>query len=119
MGLEVSDGDVKELIEGHREELTTVELQELEKEQHKIKMDALSSGSEEKEIEEALTSLIKVILAKWMDVKNFAEKYHPNKAQTNRNSIVWNNKTMSHFRNTLRRQKQSSLDRFFSKSQTW
>jgi hypothetical protein len=38
---------------------------------------------------------------------------HPNKAQTNRNSIVWNDQTVSHFRNILRRrQKQSSLDRF-------
>jgi hypothetical protein len=59
------------------------------------------------------TSLIKEIFAKWMNVKNFAEKYHPNKAQTSRNSIVWNDQTMSHFRNILRRkQKQSSLDRF-------
>jgi hypothetical protein len=53
-------------------------------------MDALSSGSEEEEIEEAPTSLIKEIFAKWMDVKSFAENYHPNKAQTSRNSIVWN-----------------------------
>ena len=66
--------------------------------------------------EEAPTSLIKEMFAKWMDVKNFAEKYHPNKAQTSRNSIVWNDQTMSHFRNILRRrQKQSSLDRFLVK----
>jgi hypothetical protein len=59
------------------------------------------------------TSLIKEIFAKLMDVRNFAEKYHPNKAQTSCNSIVWNGQTMSHFWNILRRrQKQSSLDRF-------
>jgi hypothetical protein len=35
------------------------------------------------------------------------------KAQTSRNSIAWNDQTVSHFRNILRRrQKQSSLDRF-------
>jgi hypothetical protein len=100
-------------VEGYREELTTEELQELEKEEHKTKMDTLSSGSEEEETEEAPTSLIKEIVAKWMDVKNFAQNYHPNKAQTSRNSTVWNDQTMSHFRNILRRQqKQSSLDRF-------
>jgi hypothetical protein len=69
----------------------------LRKEEHKIKTDTLSSGSEEEEIEEAPTSLIKEIFAKWMDVKNFAEKYHPNKAQTSCNSIVWNDQTVSHF----------------------
>ena len=74
MGLEVSDGDVEELIEGHREELTTEELQELEKEENKIKIDVLSSSLEE-EIKEAPTSLIKNILADWMDVKHIAEKY--------------------------------------------
>jgi hypothetical protein len=89
MGLDVSDGDVEELVEGHREELTTEELQELEKGEHKTRMDALSSGSEE-ETEEAPTSLIMEIFAKWMDVKNVANKYHPNKAQTSCNSIVWN-----------------------------
>jgi len=116
MGLDVNDFDVEELVEGHREELTTEELQELEKNEHKTRNDALSSGSEEEEIEEAPTSLIKEIIAKWMDVKNFAEKYHHNKAQTSRNSIVWEDQTMSHFRNILRRrQKQSSLDRFLVK----
>jgi hypothetical protein len=76
-------------------------------------MDTLSSGSEEEKTEEALTSLIKEIFAKWMDVKNFAEKYHPNKAQTSHNSIVCNDQTMSHFRKILRRrQKQSFLYRF-------
>ncbi|XP_028654700.1 tigger transposable element-derived protein 1-like [Erpetoichthys calabaricus] len=72
MGLDVSDGDVEKLVEGHREELTSEELQELEKEENKTKMDALSSGSKEEETEEAPTSLIKEIVAKWMDVKNFA-----------------------------------------------
>jgi hypothetical protein len=80
MGLDVSDVDVEKLVEGH-----------------KTRMDALSSGSEEEEIKEAPTSLIKEIFAKWMDVKHFAKKYHPNKAQTSRNSIVWNDQTMSHF----------------------
>ncbi|XP_028658934.2 tigger transposable element-derived protein 1-like [Erpetoichthys calabaricus] len=79
MGLDVSDGDVEELVEGHREQLTTEELQELEKEEHKTKVDALSSGLEEKEIKEAPTSLIKEIVAKWMDVKNFARSTTPTK----------------------------------------
>jgi hypothetical protein len=61
-----------------------------------------------------------------LDVKNFVwyttivwnttcvhQNQSRHKAQTSRNSIVWNDQTMSHFRNILRRwQKQSSLDRF-------
>jgi hypothetical protein len=43
----------------------------------------------------------------------YVKMSHPNKAQTSRNSIVWNDQTMSHFRNIpRRRQKQSYLDRF-------
>ncbi|GLV33475.1 hypothetical protein CBL_20212 [Carabus blaptoides fortunei] len=86
MRLNVNDFDVEELMQGPREELTTEKLQELEKDEHKTRMEAPSSGSEEEKIEEAPTSLIKEIL----DVKNCAEKYHSNKAQTRRNSIVWN-----------------------------
>jgi hypothetical protein len=55
-----------------------------------------------------------------LGVKNFVwntTRVHQNeswhKAQTSRNSIVWNDQTVSHFWNFLRRrQKQSSLDRF-------
>lgn len=51
MGMDVSDGNLEELVEGYWKELITEELQELSKEEHKTKMHALS-GSEE-EIEEA------------------------------------------------------------------
>ncbi|XP_029054233.2 tigger transposable element-derived protein 1-like [Osmia bicornis bicornis] len=118
MKLDVCDDNVEELVEEHNKELTTEELEELEKEEHQTRMDTLFSDSEEEETEKAPSSLIKEIIAKWMDVKNFSEKYHPNKVQTNRNSIVWEDQTMSHFRNILRRkQNQSSFDKFLIKVQ--
>ena len=39
MGLDVHDFCVEGLEEGHREELTTEELQELEKDEHRTRMD--------------------------------------------------------------------------------
>lgn len=63
MGLDVSEGDVEELVEGHKEELSTEELQELEEEEHKAQMDALSTGMEEEKSEQAPTSLIKELFA--------------------------------------------------------
>lgn len=90
MGLDVSNSDVEELVKGYREELTTEELQELDKEEHKTEMDTLSLASEEEEIEESSTPLIEEIFAKWMDVKNFGESTTPTKPQKSRYSIVWN-----------------------------
>jgi hypothetical protein len=45
-------------------------------------------------------------------VQSFVERYHPDKAVTNRIINLFNDNAMSHFRNILkRRQKQISLDR--------
>lgn len=61
----------------------------------------------EEAVEKTPASLIKEFFAKWRDVKNFTEKYQHNKAQTCFSSIIWNDQTMSNFRNILkRRQKQ-------------
>lgn len=60
--LNVCDDDVKELVEGHNEELTTKELPE--QDGHQTRTDALSLDSEEEKIEEAPSSLIKEILVK-------------------------------------------------------
>lgn len=83
MGLDMSD-NVVEIIE-----------------EHNFKIAALVSRDEE-EVEKAPTSLIKIILTKWIIAKNF-EKHPLNKDQTSRNSIVWNDQTMSHFRNIWNR----------------
>ncbi|GFS73570.1 hypothetical protein NPIL_280361 [Nephila pilipes] len=63
--MDMNDGEVKK----HREEL-----QEIEKEEHKYKVDALCSDSEEER--EVLTSSME-IFAKWIDVNNFVGNYHP------------------------------------------
>lgn len=71
MGLHVSDGHVEELLETHIKEL-----QELEKDEHKIRMDILSSSFKEEEMEE--------------------------QSLNNPISIGWNDQTMLYFRNCLK-----------------
>ncbi|XP_037012857.2 zinc finger MYM-type protein 5 isoform X1 [Artibeus jamaicensis] len=108
---EVNDGDVEELVEEQRTELSTEELQELQKEQLQIVAEEISAGDKE-EREEASTALIKEMCSKWVEVQNFVEMYHPDKALASRNVDLINEQTMSHFRNILKhRQKQVSLDR--------
>ena len=74
------------LVEEHRAELSTEELQELQKEQQQIVTEDISSGEEEGR-EEASIALIKEMYSKWVEVQNFVEKYHPDKALT---SQMWN-----------------------------
>ena len=80
MGLEVDEGDVNELMEVHAEELTTEELKELQTMQHTEVLQEISSGEEEVEPEEVISSgEIKEMLAMWEKLSSFIEKKHPEK----------------------------------------
>ncbi|XP_068212019.1 uncharacterized protein [Palaemon carinicauda] len=113
MGLEVDEADVNYLVDEHAEELTTEELKELRKISHSEVMMELSS-EEDVEPEEELTS--REILGKWQEVFDFVERRHPEKLSTGRASTLFNDTCLTFFRNILkRRQKQTSLDRYFVK----
>ena len=59
---------------------------------------------------------IKEMLSSYHKVAEFIEKKHPEKVHTGRLLAQFNDICLSHFRNILKsRQKQSSLDRYFSK----
>ena len=64
MGLEVDEGDVNKLVEEQAEELTTEELKEQQTMQHTEVLQEISSGKEEVEPEEVISSgKIKEMLA--------------------------------------------------------
>ncbi|XP_053235637.1 uncharacterized protein LOC128409319 isoform X1 [Podarcis raffonei] len=121
MGLEVSGADVEELVQEHRTELTTEELQDILTEQQKsateeIKpaTEEITSLEEEKEEsrESAPTATIKEMLAKWAEVQAVAEKYHPDKDALSHATNIYNDIAMSHFIETLKqRQKQVSIEK--------
>ncbi|GCC22655.1 hypothetical protein chiPu_0001043 [Chiloscyllium punctatum] len=83
MGLEVDKGNVAELVEDHRQELSTEDLVELQQEQVKV-MQQEHSGEEEEEREDVSSVQIKDICSKWSEVQAFVERHHPNKTVTNR-----------------------------------
>ena len=115
MGLEVDNADVDELIEEHTKELTTEELKELHKISHSEVMLELSSEEEVEPVEELTSREIHDILGKWQEVSDFVEKRHPEKMSTGRASALFNDTCLIFFRNILKkRQKQTSLDRYFS-----
>ena len=83
LGLEMDSGDVEELLDEHRDELTTEELQQLQEEQKRTLTEEMSSDEDEgRKI--ASTADIKEICAKWNDIQNFVELYHPDKATSSR-----------------------------------
>nr|XP_053640490.1 uncharacterized protein LOC128694409 [Cherax quadricarinatus] len=110
----VSDGDVEELVEDHREELTTDELQELQLEQHQTTAEELASEEEDEGVDEVPSSNIKEICAKWKQLQSFVEKYHPDPTETSHICNMYNDSVVSHFRKILKKcQKKTSLDRYF------
>ena len=115
LGLEINRGDVEELLNEHRDELTTEELRQLHEEQKKTLTEEISSDEDEG-WKIASSADIKKICAKWNDIQNFVELYHPDKATSSRAVYMFNDIVISHFRKVLkRRQKQVTLDRFFTK----
>ena len=118
MGLEVDEGDINELVEEHEEPLSTEDLKALEEmQQTEISQEMSSSEEEVQELQEVIpTSEIKAMLAQWENVVRFIEKNHPEKVATSRSAALFNDTSLTHFRNILKnRQKQISLDRFLMK----
>ncbi|XP_028648887.1 tigger transposable element-derived protein 1-like [Erpetoichthys calabaricus] len=115
MGLEVDNNDVEELVEEHSNELTTEELQHLQAEQEKNLAEDMSSEGEEEGKEEVPSSVIKEMCAKWGELQLFVEKSFPNSAVGSRSLNMFNDNVMSYYRKVLqKRQKQQTLDKFFS-----
>ncbi|XP_059558184.1 tigger transposable element-derived protein 1-like isoform X1 [Myotis daubentonii] len=109
MGLEVDDDDVEELVEDHNTELTTEELQDLQREQQQP---AAEEPSSEGGREDIPTSLIKGMLGKWGEMQSFIEKYHPDKEVAHRAINLFNDNAVFHFRQMLKRRQKQSLGRF-------
>lgn len=117
MGLEVDDEDINELIQEHNEELSTKELQELEVMQHTAVQEEFKEDEEEEEEAAIIPSAqIKDILGKFHEVSEFVEKNHPEKVFTSRAIAHYDDVCLAHFRRIVKsRQKQTSLDQFFTK----
>ncbi|XP_070592937.1 tigger transposable element-derived protein 1-like [Erythrolamprus reginae] len=118
MGLEVDEGDINELVEEHEEPLSTEDLKALhEMQQMEMTQEMSSSEEEVQEPQKAIpTSEIKAMLAQWENVVSFVEKNHPEKVATSRSAALFNDTSLTHFRNILKsRQKQMSLDKFLTK----
>ncbi|CAI5670507.1 unnamed protein product [Oreochromis niloticus] len=112
LGLEVEEEDINDLVLDHQEELSTAELQELEAMQHSSVQQQFS------EEEEAVipSADIKDILPDFQKVADFVERNHPEKNFTTRAIEHFSDVCLSHFRSILKsRQRQTSLDRFFTK----
>ncbi|XP_070584367.1 tigger transposable element-derived protein 1-like [Erythrolamprus reginae] len=118
MGLEVDEGDINELVKEHEEPLSTEDLKALhEMQQMEMTQEMSSSEEEVQEPQKAIpTSEIKAMLAQWENVVSFVEKNHPEKVATSRSAALFNDTSLTHFRNILKsRQKQMSLDKFLTK----
>ncbi|GFW66057.1 uncharacterized protein TNCV_588831 [Trichonephila clavipes] len=84
--LEVDENDVKELIMGHEDELTTEEPQEILNEEHQETQRNVSP-SEQEEVERGPmpTSAIKDLLKKWEGViRAMVLEWHPYQADVSR-----------------------------------
>jgi len=112
MGSEVNNEDEEELLEDHKDELSTEKLEQLQKQLQKAIVEEMSSEEDEGR-EDDPTSLIREICAKWGEVQGFMEQYHPDKAVASRSINIFNDNATCHFRNILKRgQKQITLDNF-------
>jgi hypothetical protein len=92
---------------------------DLHREQQQKVMEEISSEEEEKKTETSLSSNeVREVCQLWETVQNFVENHHPSKAVAVRAMNLFNENTMSNFREILkRRQKQASLDRFLEVAQ--
>ena len=117
MRLEVDADDIEEFLEDHNIELTAEEQEHLQNEKKKKLADKIHE--KEDDIEDVSSALIKEMISKWIDQKNFTEKYHPDTVITSRTVNMFNDNVMAHLRRILKhRQKQQTLDKFLSKRRT-
>ncbi|GFT76308.1 uncharacterized protein TNCV_564651 [Trichonephila clavipes] len=79
--LEVNEDDIKELIMGHEDELTTEEFQKILNEEHQETQRNVSPSEQEKDERGPMpTSAIKDLLKKWAEVRAMVLEWHPNQA---------------------------------------
>ncbi|XP_063842553.1 tigger transposable element-derived protein 1-like isoform X2 [Scylla paramamosain] len=96
MGLEVSENDVEELVEDHKNELTKEELQDLLKMQQE---EVAQEISLEEEGNRNITSAeIKELCFLWSKTQAIVEKWHPNKAVVNKSINLFNDNVIDYFR---------------------
>ncbi|XP_015415779.1 PREDICTED: uncharacterized protein LOC107182194 [Myotis davidii] len=111
---DIKEGDIKELIEEHSEELTTQELKELQTQQHTEVLQGIDDTEEEAAIS---ISEIKEMLGMWEKLSDFIQKKHPEKIASGHVMELFNDTCLTHFRNILKgRMKQISLGRFLLKT---
>ncbi|GLV39303.1 hypothetical protein CBL_13837 [Carabus blaptoides fortunei] len=111
LGLEMEEGDINELIAEHSKVLTTEELKKLQMQQH---AEVLQDAEEVSEV--ISTKEMKEVLGMWAKVSDFIKK-KPEKVATERAMELFNDTYLIHFKHILkRRMKQTSLDRFLSKT---
>ncbi|GCC33435.1 hypothetical protein chiPu_0011904 [Chiloscyllium punctatum] len=116
MGLEVSGEDVEELVEDHKNELTTEKLQHLHKMQQEEVAEEIASEEEKGTSENISSAEIKELCFLWSKIQAIVEKWHPNKAVVNRSINMFNDNVIDHFRKIQKsRQHQTILERWFSK----
>ncbi|GCC28836.1 hypothetical protein chiPu_0007270 [Chiloscyllium punctatum] len=116
MGLKVSEEDVEELVEDHKNELTKEEFQHLHKIQQEEVAQEISSEEEEEASGNISSAEIKELCFLWSKTQVIVEKWHPNKAVVNRSINMFNDNVIDHFRKIQKsRQHQTILERWFSK----
>ncbi|XP_069164988.1 uncharacterized protein [Procambarus clarkii] len=110
----INDGDdVEELVEEHNKELTTEELQALQKEQQEDPAEEVSPVEEDEAVANVPSAEVKKVCQMWEEMQTFIEKTHPEKAVVGRYINIFNDNVMPHYRDILqRRKKQTSMDRF-------
>lgn len=118
MGLVVDEADIDNLIEEHREELTTEDLKELEAMQGIIVQEEQQFGGDEdlEGTEKTTSTEIKEALSWYENLTRFIANKHPEKVLTSRAMDNVNDTCLSYFRDILKnRQKQTRLDKFFKR----
>ena len=93
--------------------------QDLDKEQQQEVAEELSTEEEKNNEGSITTADIKELLGYWSKTQNVVEKWHPNVAVVNRYINLFDVNVMQHFCKILKsRQRQMTLDRFFSKNRS-
>ena len=85
----------QELLDDHRVELATEELEHLQDKQEKKLANKIDEKDEDNE--DVSSALIKEIILKWIDLLSFAEKYRPDTVIRNRTVNIFNNNILAHF----------------------
>lgn len=97
LGLELSDDDVEELVEDHKMDLTTEELQHIYEMQTQEGIKEISSEEEKESKETISTAEIKELFFHWSKAQAVVKKWHPDTAVTNRSISLFRDNVMDYF----------------------